>query len=70
MEKVEFKIANMDCKSCELAITKKLKSLAGVKEVNIDLQTKKVILQHDNPNLCQDDVTCVIEDMGYKVQGN
>ncbi|MEI6313791.1 MAG: heavy metal-associated domain-containing protein [Syntrophus sp. (in: bacteria)] len=68
MNKVEFKIANMECKSCEDVIKKKLESLAGVKDVNIDLQTKKVILQHDNPNLCQDDVTCAVEDMGYKVQ--
>ena len=68
MKKVEFKIANMDCKSCEQAITKKLKSLAGVKDVSIDLQTMKVILQHDNPNLCQEDVTCAVEAMGYKVQ--
>ncbi|MCX5827567.1 MAG: heavy metal-associated domain-containing protein [Deltaproteobacteria bacterium] len=68
MDKVEFKIPNMECKSCEAVIIKKLKSMEGVKDVNVDLQTKRVAIQHDNPNLCQDDLTCAIEDMGFKVQ--
>jgi len=68
MKKVEFKVEDMDCKSCANAIEKKLKSLEGVKEVDIDFQTKKIIVQHNNPNLCQEDVTCAVEDMGYKVQ--
>ena len=68
MEKVQFKIPNMECKSCAAVIEKKLKSLAGVKAVDIDLQEKIIKLEHDNPNLCQDDLTCAVEDMGYKVQ--
>ena len=68
MNKVEFKVKNMDCKSCANAIEKKLKSIAGVKAVAVDLQEKKISIQHDNPNLCQDDLTCAVEDMGYKVQ--
>ena len=68
MDKIEFKVKNMDCPSCENAITKRLKALEGVKAVETDFQTKKVVIQHNNPNLCQDDVTCVVEDMGYKVQ--
>jgi copper chaperone CopZ len=68
MEKVQFKIPNMECKSCAEVIEKKLKSLAGVKAIDIDLQKKIIKLEHDNPNLCQDDLTCAVEDMGYKVQ--
>ena len=43
-------------------------SMAGVKAIDIDLQDKIISIQHDNPNLCQDDLTCAVEDMGYKVQ--
>ncbi|MFB3925551.1 MAG: heavy-metal-associated domain-containing protein [Syntrophales bacterium] len=68
MQKAEFKVKNMDCPSCAMAIEKRLKSLAGVKAVAIDLQEKKISIQHDNPNLCQEDLTCAVEDLGYKVQ--
>lgn len=68
MEKVKFKVKNMECKSCANAIEKKLKSMAGVKAVDINLKEKIISIQHDNPNLCQEDLTCAVEDMGYKVQ--
>jgi copper chaperone CopZ len=68
MEKVKFKVPNMECKSCANAIEKKLKSMAGVKAVDIDIQKKMISIQHENPNLCQEDLTCAVEDMGYKVQ--
>lgn len=68
MNKVVFEVKDMNCQSCANAIEKKLKSIEGVKDIDIDFQTKKIIVQHDNPNLCQEDVTCAVEDMGYKVQ--
>ena len=68
MEKVKFKVKNMECKSCANVIEKKLKSMAGVKAVDINLKEKIISIQHDNPNLCQEDLTCAVEDMGYKVQ--
>ncbi len=68
MNKFEFKVVNMDCPSCVAAITKKIKSISGISGVDADLKTKKVSVQSSNPNLCQEDVTCVVEDMGYKVQ--
>jgi copper chaperone CopZ len=42
--------------------------MAGVKAIDIDLQDKIISIQHDNPNLCQDVLTCAVEDMGYEVQ--
>ncbi len=68
MEKVRFKVKNMECKSCAEVIEKKLRSMAGVKAVDINLQKKIISITHDNPNLCQEDLTCAVEDMGYKVQ--
>jgi copper chaperone CopZ len=68
MQKLAFKVPNMDCKSCAEVIGRKLRSLEGVKDVGINLQEKTVNIQYENPNLCQEDVTCAVEDMGYKVQ--
>jgi copper chaperone CopZ len=42
--------------------------MAGVKTVDINIKEKMISIQHDNPNLCQDNFTCAVEDMGYKVQ--
>jgi copper chaperone CopZ len=68
MGKIEFCVINMDCSSCVEVIRRKLKTVAGVSGVDIDLKRKKVAVQTDNPNLCQEDLTCVVEDLGYKVQ--
>jgi len=68
MEEVKFKVKNMECKSCAYVIEKKLESMPGVKAIDIDLQNKIVKIQHDNPNLCQDVLTCAVEEMGYEVQ--
>lgn len=68
MKKFQFKVENMDCPSCAEAIRRKLQALEGVSGVDIDLKEKKVSLQSANPNLCQEDLTCVMEDMGYKAQ--
>jgi copper chaperone CopZ len=69
METVRMKVKDMDCESCMKVITKKLKSMNGVRDVNIDLKQKEVVVKYDNPQLCLDDFTCAIEDLGYnKVQ--
>lgn len=68
MSKFEFKVTNMDCPSCVAVLTNKIKAINGVSGVDAELKTKKVTVQTDNPNLCQEDVTCVVEDLGYKVQ--
>jgi copper chaperone CopZ len=68
MEKIKFKVPNMDCKSCAEVIEKNLRKMAGVKAIDVNLQEKIIQLQHDNPNLCQEDVTCAVEELGWKVQ--
>jgi copper chaperone CopZ len=67
MQNIEFSVKDMDCGSCVNVIMKKLKTLDGVKDVKIDLSTKKVSVVFDNPNLCQDDLTCAVEALGYRV---
>ena len=67
MENFEFSVKNMDCGSCVNVVLKKLRSFEGVKDVKIDPKTKKVRVEWDNPNVCSDDLTCAIEELGYKV---
>jgi copper chaperone CopZ len=67
MENIEFSVKDMDCKSCVNVILKKLKAFEGVKDVKIDLATKKVKVEWENPNVCDSDLTCAVEDLGYKV---
>ena len=57
----------MDCKSCVNIIMKKLKSFEGVRDVKVDPATRKVVVQWDNPQVCDSDLTCAIENPGYKV---
>ncbi len=67
MQNIEFSVKDMDCKSCVNIIMKKLKSFEGVKNVKVDPVTRKVVVQWDNPRVCDSDLTCAIEDLGYSV---
>jgi len=67
MQNLAFSVKDMDCKSCVNIIMKKLKSFEGVKNVNVDPVTRKVVVEWDNPKVCDSDLTCAIEDLGYKV---
>ena len=67
MQNIEFSVKDMDCKSCVNIIMKKLKSFEGVKNVKIDPVTRKDVVQWDNPRVCDSDLTCAIEDLGYSV---
>ena len=67
MQNLEFSVMDMDCRSCVNIIVKKLKSLEGVKSVDVDPVTRKVVVQWDNPKGCDSDLNCAIEDLGYNV---
>jgi len=67
MQNLEFSVKDMDCKSCVNIVMKKLKSFEGVKDVQIDPVTKRVKVIWENPNVCDSDLTCAIEELGYKV---
>lgn len=40
-------IANLRCNGCMTTITKKLTAIAGVQEVNINLENSEVSVKHD-----------------------
>ena len=67
MENIQLSVKDMDCKSCVNVLLKKLKAFEGVRDVKIDPVTKKVKVAWDNPKLFDSDLTCAIEELGYKV---
>jgi P-type Cu+ transporter len=67
MKNFSFSIADMDCASCVRIIASKLKTLDGVKDVEIDLATKKVNVRVEDPGACESDLMCAVEALGYKV---
>ena len=67
MKNIEFGVKDMECKSCANVIIKKLSELEGVAEVKVDVEGKKVSVDFEHPNLCDSDITCAVEALGYRV---
>ena len=67
MEKIELNVMGMSCAHCENAIKKALSALNGVSKVDVDLQTKKVIIEYLANKSTPADFKKAIEDQGYEV---
>ena len=65
--KHSIKISGMHCASCAQTIEKKLKSLKGVKKVNVNFATESANIEYD-PKIIHDiDIEKAVEKTGYKV---
>src|SRR3989344_593526 len=65
--KHSVKIGGMHCASCAQTIEKKLKSLKGVKKVNVNFATESANIEYD-PKIIHDiDIEKAVEKTGYKV---
>jgi len=67
MQKIQFSIDDMDCKSCAKVIIRKLSELEGVGDVTVDLDGKRVTVDFESHKVCDSDITCAVEALGYKV---
>ncbi|PTA69272.1 CopZ family metallochaperone [Deinococcus arcticus] len=45
MTQIELDVTGMTCGHCQAAVTKTLKSVPGVQDVQVDLQTGKAVVQ-------------------------
>src|SRR3989344_5020843 len=64
--KHSVKIGGMHCASCAQTIEKKLKSLKGVKKVNVNFATESANIEYD-PKIIHDiDIEKAVEKTGYK----
>ena len=67
MQKIQFGVDDMACKSCAKVIIKKLTELEGVADVSVDLDGKKITVDFENHKVCDSDITCAVEALGYNV---
>ncbi len=64
---VSLQIQGMTCASCSARIEKKLNTLHGVKEANVNLATEKAAVLFDPGMIQIRDLTRAVEDLGYHV---
>lgn len=62
---LEFTVPGMSCGHCEAAIKHEVGSLSGVSGVDVDLDSKLVIVRGDT--LIRDEIVAAIDEAGYDV---
>lgn len=63
--KYTFKVPDMSCNHCKMRIEKTMNESGKVSGLNIDLQTKKVILESD---LSESDLVKLFDNAGYDAE--
>jgi len=61
-------VNGMSCSHCENSIKKSVGSLEGVDSVNVDLKSKKVLVEYDTDKVNFETIIEIIEDQGYDVE--
>lgn len=61
----EFKAKGMTCKNCEKVIEKKVKTMPGIKKIDIDYATEKIKITYDNNKTNFVNIKTAIESKGY-----
>ncbi len=67
MENIEVKIAGMHCQGCVGNLTKMLKAVPGVSQVEISLQNKNAMIGYDAAVTGRERFVSVIEAAGFDV---
>jgi copper chaperone CopZ len=65
-ERAYFKAVGMYCTSCKPIIEKQLKDEKGVKRIDIDYMTDKVIVEFDPLLITKEEIKNRLERSGYK----
>ena len=65
---VEIQCSGMTCEGCKSSIEKKVKRVDGIKQVNADFKTNKVIATFDDGKTNIDAIKNAIVSAGYKVE--
>ncbi|NUM40767.1 MAG: heavy-metal-associated domain-containing protein [Leptospiraceae bacterium] len=67
MKTLELNVNGMSCGHCVNTITKSLKALSGVKEVDVSLPNKKVSVSFEENTVQVEKIKESIVDAGYEV---
>lgn len=60
-------VEGMTCNHCRMSVKNALQALPTVHDVEVDLQTKRVTLEHDEGAVTDAVVRQAIEDIGFEV---
>ena len=66
MKTEEFNVPGVSCEHCVRAITDEVGTLEGVKQVQVDLQTKKVRVEATD-QVSREQLVAAIDEAGYDV---
>lgn len=65
MTEVSFNVVGMTCPGCVAAVQRAVASLAGVRHIEVDLDTQRVQVSYDDSQIGPDAIQTRIEDAGY-----
>ena len=68
LETVNLTVEGMSCGHCVSSIKNSVGALNGVKQVNVDLRSKKVTIEYDPQKVDTQILKDTIEDQGYEVK--
>lgn len=68
MARIEFKVEGMSCGHCRMAVETALKTLDGVSDVNVDLDSGIVTVEYENDG-DREKLKNAITEAGYTVVG-
>ncbi|MDR2529184.1 MAG: copper chaperone CopZ [Synergistaceae bacterium] len=63
-----FNVEGMSCAHCVKAVTNAVKSLEGVKSVNVTLESKTAVVEFDAATVTEARIKEEIEEQGYEVK--
>src|SRR3989339_801619 len=66
MSKITLKIKGMDCASCALTISHRLKKQEGIKRVDINFASEKAIIEYIEEEININKIKEVIKSTGYE----
>ncbi len=66
MTEITYLVPDMTCSHCEHAVSSELSSVAGVGSVQVDLETKKVVVSGED--LDDAALRAAIEEAGYEAK--
>ena len=64
VRELSYTVAGMSCGHCKTAVTEEVERVAGVDAVEVDLETKRVVVRGEN--VSDEDVRAAIVDAGYE----
>lgn len=68
MQDITLNVPKMSCGHCKMAVENAGGSLAGVKSISADLQTKAVEISYDEDAVSLDDIKQALAGAGYPAE--